>query len=222
MPCSKQPPYSITASARGEFPWCCKAVSGSLRRQRQRSPLETSRGNGSPEAQRWHAGAEGSLAQIGGVCLSCIRYRVTAKTTRRIAMTIQILMRDIMKRHHVASAIAPQLSTNSAGDRVSSLGQGAGVSLYPARSMLRSKKAPPCRRARLRLGALDIRGRCGLPHESKFGVKRLVPEEGPHRDTCGLSHYRIYPQIAHSVPPIARFRFTVPNFPSDLGWRGTE
>ena len=100
--------------------------------------------------------------------------------------------------------------------RVSSLGQGAGVSVYPARSMLRPKKAPPCRRARLRLGALDIRGRCGLPHESKFGVKRLVPEEGPHRDTCLLSHYCIYPQIAHSVPPIARFRFTVPNFPSDL------
>src|SRR6516225_11612552 len=73
MPCSKQPPYSITASARGEFPWCCKAVSGSLRRQRQGSPLETSRGNGSPEAQRWHAGAEGSLAQISGVCLSCIQ-----------------------------------------------------------------------------------------------------------------------------------------------------
>src|SRR5262249_33338036 len=68
----------------GELPWRCKAVSGGLRRQRQRSFFGTSRGNGLPEAQRWHAGAEGSLAQISGVCLSCIRYRVTAKSTRRI------------------------------------------------------------------------------------------------------------------------------------------
>src|SRR5262249_35360346 len=51
--------------------------------------------NESPEAQRWHAGAEGSLAQISEVSLSCVRYRVTAKSTRRIATTIQILMRDI-------------------------------------------------------------------------------------------------------------------------------
>src|SRR5262249_26827399 len=100
----------------GEFPWRCKAVSGGLRRQRQRSFFGTSRGNGSPEAQRWHAGAEGSLAQISGVCLSCIRYRVTAKSTRRIAMTIQILMRDIMGMNHVASEIAPQVSANSAGE----------------------------------------------------------------------------------------------------------
>ena len=35
------------------------------------------------------------MAQIGEGCLSCIKYRVTAKSTRRIAMTIQILMRDI-------------------------------------------------------------------------------------------------------------------------------
>jgi len=142
MPCSKQPPYSITASARGEFPWCCKAVSGSLRRQRQRSPLETSRGNGSPEAQRWHAGAEGSLAQISGVCLSCIRYRVTAKSTRRIAMTIQILMRDIMGMKPRCEWNSPTGVREFCWRRVSSLEQGAGVSLYPAPSMLRSKKSP--------------------------------------------------------------------------------
>src|SRR5262249_10816651 len=46
-------------------------------------------------AQRWHAGAEGSSAQIREVSLSCIRYRVTAKSTRRIAITVQRLMRDI-------------------------------------------------------------------------------------------------------------------------------
>src|SRR5262249_28558275 len=78
-------------------------------------PLWKSHRNGSSEVQRWHAGAEGSLAQISGVCLSCIRYRVTAKSTRRIAMTIQILMRDI-RGNHVASGIAPHVSTNSAGE----------------------------------------------------------------------------------------------------------
>src|SRR5262245_31036487 len=46
-------------------------------------------------AQRWHAGAEGSTPQMGEASLSCIRYRVTAKSTRRIAITVQILMRDI-------------------------------------------------------------------------------------------------------------------------------
>src|SRR5262245_8286950 len=46
-------------------------------------------------AQRWHAGAEGSSAQIREGSLSCIRYRVTAKSMRKITMTIQILMRDI-------------------------------------------------------------------------------------------------------------------------------
>src|SRR5262249_48650780 len=46
-------------------------------------------------AQRWHAGAEGLSTQIGEGCLSCARYRVTAKSTRRIAITVQILMRDI-------------------------------------------------------------------------------------------------------------------------------
>ena len=35
------------------------------------------------------------MAQISEVSLSCIRYRVTAKSARRIAMTIQILMRVI-------------------------------------------------------------------------------------------------------------------------------
>src|SRR5262249_47052906 len=80
----------------GEFPWRCKAVSGGSPPAMAAVPFGTCRGNGSAEAQRWHAGAEGSLAQISGVCLSCIRYRVTAKSTRRMAMTIQILMRDIM------------------------------------------------------------------------------------------------------------------------------
>jgi hypothetical protein len=35
------------------------------------------------------------LAQINEVSLSCIRYRVIAKSARRIAMIIQILMRGI-------------------------------------------------------------------------------------------------------------------------------
>jgi hypothetical protein len=113
-----------------EFPWRCNAVSGGLRRQRQRS-FGTSRGNRSPEAQRWHAGAEGSLAQISGVCLSCIRYRVTAKSTRRIAMTIQILMRDIMGMKPRCEWNSPTGVREFCWRRVSSLGQGAGVSRYP-------------------------------------------------------------------------------------------
>jgi hypothetical protein len=48
-------------------------------------------------AQRWHAGAGGSTPQMGEASLSCIRYRVTAKSTRRIAITVQILMRDIKR-----------------------------------------------------------------------------------------------------------------------------
>ena len=104
----------------------------------------TSRRNGSPEAQRWHAGAEGSLAQISGVCLSCIRYRVTAKSTRRIAMTIQILMRDIMGMKPRCEWNSPTGVREFSWRRVSSLGQDAGVSLYPARSMLRSLfRTPP-------------------------------------------------------------------------------
>jgi hypothetical protein len=186
-----------------------------LRRQRQRSSFGTSRGNGSPEAQRWHAGAEGSLAQISGVCLSCIRYRVTAKSTRRIAMTIQILMRDIIGMKPRCEWNSPTGVREFCWRRVSSLGQDAGVSLYPARSMLRSKKAPPFRRARLRLRALDIRGRCGLPHESKFRARRLVPEEGPTETPV----FRLTIASIHKsrirFRAIARFRFTVPNFPSD-------
>src|SRR5262245_3021720 len=46
-------------------------------------------------SRAWHAGAEGSTPQMGEASLSCIRYRVTAKSTRRIAITVQILMRDI-------------------------------------------------------------------------------------------------------------------------------
>src|SRR6516165_1057272 len=53
-------------------------------------------------AQRWHAGAEGSSAQIREGCLSCVRYRVTAKSTRRIAMTTQILVRNIKGWNHAA------------------------------------------------------------------------------------------------------------------------
>src|SRR6516162_11115278 len=56
-------------------------------------------------AQRWHAGAEGSSAQIREGCLSCIRYRVTAKSTRRMAMTIQILMRNIRTARSPAQAL---------------------------------------------------------------------------------------------------------------------
>jgi hypothetical protein len=41
--------------------------------------------------QRWHAGAEGSLAQIAEVSLSCIRYRVTANSTRRIAAARELV-----------------------------------------------------------------------------------------------------------------------------------
>jgi len=48
------------------------------------------------------------LAQISEVSLSCVRYRVTAKSTRRIAMTIQILMRDIGDMNLAASWIGPQ------------------------------------------------------------------------------------------------------------------
>jgi hypothetical protein len=115
----------------GEFPWRCKAVSGGLRRQRQRSSFGTSRGNGSPEAQRWHAGAEGSLAQISGVSLSCIRYRVTAKSTRRIAMTIQILMRDIMGMKPRCEWNSPTGVREFCWRRVSSLGQAREYRFTP-------------------------------------------------------------------------------------------
>ena len=46
----------------------------------------TANRRGEDGVQRWHAGAEGSSAQIREGCLSCVRYRVTAKSTRRIAM----------------------------------------------------------------------------------------------------------------------------------------
>jgi hypothetical protein len=154
------------------------------------------------------------LAQISGVCLSCIRYRVTAKSTRRIAMTIQILMRDIMGMKPRCEWNSPTGTREFCWRRVSSLGQGAGVSLYPPEHVAVEKKAPPFRRARLRLGALDIRGRCGLPHESKFGARRLVPEEGPPRHLSSVSLSR-QSKSRIRFRAIARFRFTVRNFPSD-------
>jgi hypothetical protein len=46
-------------------------------------------------SQRWHAAAVGLSAQIGESAFSRIRYRVTAKSTRRMAMTNQISSRDI-------------------------------------------------------------------------------------------------------------------------------
>src|SRR5262249_38951901 len=60
-------------------------------------------------AQRWHAGAEGSSAQIREGCLSCVRYRVTAKSTRRIAMTTQILVRNINAAIWLGSRKSPAL-----------------------------------------------------------------------------------------------------------------
>jgi len=57
--------------------------------------VRTANRRGEDGAQRWHVGAEGSSAQIREGCLSCVRYRITAKSTRRIAMTTQILMRNI-------------------------------------------------------------------------------------------------------------------------------
>jgi hypothetical protein len=97
------------------------------------------------------------LAQISGVCLSCIRYRVTAKSTRRIAMTIQILMRDMMGMKPRCEWNSPTGVREFCWRRVSSLGQGRGsIDLPRPEHVEVEKKAPPFRRARLRSGALDI------------------------------------------------------------------
>jgi len=75
-------------------------------------------------------------------------------------MTIQILMRDIMGMKPRCEWNSPTGVREFCWRRVSSLGQGAGVSIYPPPEHVEvEKKAPPFRRARLRLGALDIRGR---------------------------------------------------------------
>jgi hypothetical protein len=124
----------------GELPCRCKAVSGGFRRQRQRS-LEHL-------VEMEHLNS--ALARRGG--------RVVGTDRRSLSFVHQIPSNgeDYEKdsdddpnfdaRHN---EMTPRCKRNSPTGvhefcwrRVSSLGQGAGVSIYPARSMLRSKKKP--------------------------------------------------------------------------------
>jgi hypothetical protein len=96
------------------------------------------------------------------------------------------------------------------------IGTGRGsISLPRPEHVEVEKKAPPFRRARLRLGALDICGRCGLPHESKFGARRLVPEEGLTETPVFCLTIASIHKSRIRFCATARFRFTVRNFPSD-------
>src|SRR6516164_4867219 len=116
-------------------------------------------------AQRWHAGAEGSSAQIREGSLSCIRYRVTAKSMRKITMTIQILMRDIRgifcpAQGHVGVEKKPRPS-----------GRRAGLS-HTCLTLHYSRK--------------DSR----LPHRNQCGVLGLVPERKVPPERLGKANFQ--------------------------------
>src|SRR5262245_22808298 len=124
----------------------------------------TANRRGEDGVQRWHAGAEGSSAQIREGCLSCVRYRVTAKSTRRIAMTTQILVRNIKGWNHAAIWL---------GSRKSAALQRAGPR-HMCFTLDYSRKARP-----------------SLPHRKQLGARGLVPEERPRRSGAKYTGHQL-------------------------------
>ena len=181
-------------------------------------------------AQRWHAGAEGSSAQIREGCLSCVRYRVTAKSTRRIAMTTQILVRNIKGWNHAAiwlgSRKSPALPAGGRGRAISVLlWITRGRLARPFRTENNSgrgawflKKGPAEAGPSTRVISLRKEGYLGLPQLDNSAIRsagtrflqqravdvRVLPGSNrypfPNRRTLDCGHKPIRPRLRPSPP----------------------